>query len=344
MLWWVALACTPSTGALSGVLRPRVAFRAPVFPAALKGLPASASAAVSSSFTAASPSPPPKSARRRPRAAIVTGGTRGIGRGIAEALASEGRDLLLTYASDDVSARETARAVARLGARTVVLVRGDLSRSETRAELFARFDAVYGETHDLDAVVHNAGQYVGITAANDRNLSAQPLAFGDATLVDAGGAAQLEQMHYYQQLYGDAFVDLCERALARVSEERGAALVGISSPGCTTQYHPNLGYDMPGAGKCVMEYAMRLYALRAAARGVTVNVVVPGVTETRAWDRLAGGEEGGKLARGVAKRVSARARVMHTADVARVVGFLCSEAGRAITGVSLPLDGTHLRA
>ena len=74
-------------------------------------------------------------------------------------------------------------------------------------------------------------------------------------------------MHYYQRMYGDAYVDLCERGLARMSAEAGGgSLVGISSAGCTTQYNANLGYDMPGSGKCVMEYAMRLFALRCAGK------------------------------------------------------------------------------
>ena len=71
--------------------------------------------------------------------------------------------------------------------------------------------------------------------------------------------------------YGDAYVDLCERGLARMTD--GGSLVGISSPGCTVAYKANLGYDMPGSGKCVMEYAMRLIALRCAGKGVNCNVV-----------------------------------------------------------------------
>ena len=78
--------------------------------------------------------------------------------------------------------------------------------------------------------------------------------------------SQLDQMKYYQRLYGDAYVDLCECGLARMAEGSGGSLVGISSPGCTTQYNANLGYDMPGSGKCVMEYAMRLFALRCAGK------------------------------------------------------------------------------
>ena len=112
----------------------------------------------------------------------------------------------------------------------------------------------------------SACQYVGITSTNADGLQGgKPVGFGDGSLLDEEGATNLATMHYYQRMYGDAYVDLCERGLARMSAESGGgSLVGISSPGCTTQYNANLGYDMPGAGKCVMEYAMRLFALRCA--------------------------------------------------------------------------------
>lgn len=47
-----------------------------------------------------------------------------------------------------------------------------------------------------------------------------------------------------------------------------------------SQYNANLGYDMPGSGKCVMEYAMRLFAVRSASRGVNCNVVIPGIIDS----------------------------------------------------------------
>jgi len=51
-----------------------------------------------------------------------------------------------------------------------------------------------------------------------------------------------------------------------------------------SQYNANLGYDMPGSGKCVMEYAMRLFAVRSASRGVNCNVVIPGIDSIYAFE------------------------------------------------------------
>ena len=192
---------------------------------------------------------------------------------------------MLTY---NTNAEAAERAAADLRESYGVMVRcvgGDISLTTTRDAIFACFDADFKASHELSAVVHNAGQYVGITSENSDGLSAQPFGFGDGSLLSDDGSLQLEQMHYYQKMYGDGYVDLCERGLARMTN--GGSLVGISSPGCTLQYKANLGYDMPGSGKCVMEYAMRLFALRCADRNVNCNVVVPGVTSTDAWGKLA---------------------------------------------------------
>ena len=306
------------------------------------------------------------------RVAIVTGGTRGVGLGISQALAENDFDLLLTYNSDSAAAE---KAVLELKNQfpicAIETVGGDVSLPETRKAIFDKFDSAYAKTHCLGAVVHNAGQYVGVSSTNAAGIKATgpPPGFGDGSLLGADGGVDFTQMHYYQRMYGDAFVDLCERGLARFPED-GGSLVGISSPGCTLQFNPNLGYDMPGSGKrapaswrlplvpldaiaathtkrrCVMEYTMRLFAVRAAAKKVNANVVIPGVTPEGAWEALGAtrGMSGKEMAEGVASRLAPMGPTP-----AKVVGdgvaFLCSPAGRAVTGVSLPVDnGVHLKA
>ena len=187
------------------------------------------------------------------RVAIVTGGTRGVGLGISQALAENDFDLLLTYNSDSAAAE---KAVLELKNQfpicAIETVGGDVSLPETRKAIFDKFDSAYAKTHCLGAVVHNAGQYVGVSSTNAAGIKATgpPPGFGDGSLLGEDGGVDFTQMHYYQKMYGDAFVDLCERGLARFPED-GGSLVGISSPGCTLQFNPNLGYDMPGSGKCV---------------------------------------------------------------------------------------------
>ena len=279
------------------------------------------------------------------RVAIVTGGTRGIGRGISEALAAKGFDLLVTYNTDAKAAETAAAELKAAHGCTVECVGGDISRDTTRDAIFAHYDTAF-KSHELGAVIHNAGQYVGITSDNADGLSAANFGFGDGSMLDADGKMQLDVMHYYQRMYGDAYVDLMERGLARMTEEGGGSLVGVSSPGCTQQYNANLGYDMPGSGKCVMEYTMRLFALRCAAKGVNCNVVIPGVTETDAWGKLAEtrGAKKEELVAGIASRLSPMG-AMQPRQLGDAVAFLCSPEGRLITGVSLPVDGgVHLKA
>ena len=61
-------------------------------------------------------------------------------------------------------------------------------------------------------MVHNAGQYVGITSDNADGLTAGMLGFGDGSMLSAdGGSTNLATMRYYQRLYGDAYIDLMER-------------------------------------------------------------------------------------------------------------------------------------
>ena len=89
---------------------------------------------------------------------------------------------------------------------------------------------------------------------------------------------------YYQRMYGEAFIDLCERSLARMDDNSndnnsssdgggGGTIIGISSPGVSAHYYMNrlVLYSMPGSGKSLVEYSMRIHAGRVASRGINVN-------------------------------------------------------------------------
>ena len=91
---------------------------------------------------------------------------------------------------------------------------------------------------------------------------------------------------------------------------------------------------------------MRLFALRCAGRNVNCNVVIPGVTTTDAWGRLAAtrGTTKDELVAGISSRLSPMGSMTPRA-LGDAVAFLCSPEGRLVTGVSLPVDGgVHLKS
>ena len=234
----------------------------------------------------------------RPKVAIVTGGTRGIGKGIVQALAGTGNyhGFILSYNSNQDAAEAFRTELEHqlrqsLGGRKrkeakVCIVGGDLSVSENRDKIFDCFDHEFPHG-DLCTLVHNAGQYVGVTSANEHGIakSDQSLKFGDGSLLNDDNKVNFESMQFYQKLYGEAFVDLCERSLKRMKEAHArcvaenskyrGSIVGISSPGCNAAFKMTSGYDMPGSGKCVMEFSIRHYAHSVAEYGINCNVIIP---------------------------------------------------------------------
>ena len=278
------------------------------------------------------------------KVAIVTGGTRGIGKGIAEALAKKQYDLLLSYNSDYESAMDTCNFLEKKYDCRVELFSGDISLKSTRKKLFKCYDMKYKNTHHLGVAVHNAGQYIGITSGNSDGLSnpSKNFAFGDGSLIE-NDEFDINVMRFYQKMYGEAYIDICERSIPRM--KRGGSLIGISSPGCTTQFNPSPGYDMPGSGKCIMEYAMRLFALRCAPLDINCNVVIPGFTKTEAWDRIGALREttGDSIVEKMSEKYSPNGP-MTPDEVGEGITLLCSPEGRYITGISLPIDkGVHLK-
>mmetsp|Transcript_18369 Transcript_18369/g.26599 ORF Transcript_18369/g.26599 Transcript_18369/m.26599 type:complete len:320 (+) Transcript_18369:56-1015(+) len=291
--------------------------------------------------------------------ALITGGTRGIGSGIARVLAEDGYDLLLTYNSDKEAADAFAKTLADDCAGNdgselrVECAGGDISSCSTRDEIFKVLDSMTeNDDRRLAVLVHNAGQYVGITSDNSDGIQAgKTLSFGDGSLVDEEGRTNFDTMHYYQRMYGEAFVDLCERSLLRMGSIQnggGGSIVGISSPGvCAHYYGPDWSYSMPGSGKSLMEYSMRIYAAKVAERGINVNVIIPGVTKTLAWKRLAkkrGLDDESQMMEGIVERSVPLKKMTTPADIGNTVKFLCSESGKFLTGTVLPIDGgLHLK-
>ncbi|KAL7468108.1 hypothetical protein ACHAXS_008337 [Conticribra weissflogii] len=342
----------------------------------------------SSPASSASGSPPITTTDGPMRVAIITGGTRGIGRGITDALSETGeyRGFILVYNTNREAAEKYCEELKRrvFGETTNIeansfedesrlkirLVGGDISLESTRDRIFDCFDREFAASVEVEGgsskceaelalMVHNAGQYVGVTSDNSHGISKpdQTKKFGDGSLLATGengrDKVDMSYMTFYHKLYGEAFIDLCERSLKRMRDAHSrhnmlegsffrGSIVGISSPGCNAAFSMSPGYDMPGSGKCLMEFSIRHYALSAAQYGINCNVIIPGVTRSDAWDKVA--EQQGLSDK---EAIFARSKgmipmgdVAEAKDIGDVVAFLSGHGGgRFMTGLSLRVDG-----
>ena len=104
---------------------------------------------------------------------------------------------------------------------------------------------------------------------------------------------------------------------------------------------------MPGSGKSLMEYSMRIYAAKVADRGINVNIIIPGVTKTKVWSRLAkkrGLDDDSQMMEALVESRVPLKRMTTPRDIGNSVKFLCSDSGKFLTGTVVPMDGgLHLK-
>lgn len=92
---------------------------------------------------------------------------------------------------------------------------------------------------------------------------------------------------------------------------------------------------------------MRIYASKVAGRGINVNVIVPGVTKSEAWNKLAKkrGVEADTIAENIVQNRVPMKKMIYPKDIGNMVKFLCSESGKFVTGTVIPIDGgLHMKS
>ncbi|MEV6926817.1 3-ketoacyl-ACP reductase [Dactylosporangium sp. NPDC051485] len=187
-------------------------------------------------------------------AALVTGASRGIGRGIALCLASSGFDVVVNYASNAAAAQEVAAEVAKRGARAAV-VQGDLALREDRARLVEESYRAFG---DIDLLVNNAGVAPAVRADI---LEAGEESFDRLVGINLKGPYFLTQL-------------VANRMIAAGTRGR---IVTISSMSAYTASVNRGDYCITKAGLSMLT---KLYAARLAEHGINVYEVRPGIIET----------------------------------------------------------------
>ena len=236
--------------------------------------------------------------------AIVTGGSRGIGRAVAMRLAKDGMNLVINYRGNSAAAEETERLCRELGAE-VLLVQGDVSRAEDCEKLAAQAKDAFGR---VDVLVNNAGiTRDGLLA---RMTEEDFRAVLDVNLVGPWNMMKAVNRIMMKQRYG--------------------RIVNLSS---VTGLMGNMGQTNYAAAKAGIVGMTKSYAREVASRGITVNAVAPGFIDTDMTEAMPEGAKD-KIITGIPM-----GRTGKPEDVAEAVAFLASEPAGYITGEVLRVDG-----
>ena len=238
------------------------------------------------------------------RAALVTGGAKGIGRAVCLALAEKGMDIAVNYAGSAAAAEETAAACRALGVRAVTL-QADVRRPENCQKLVEDTVAALGR---IDVLVNNAG-----ITADTLMLRMTEADFDNVLATNLKGAF------------------FCTKAASRyMMRQRYGRIVSISS---VVGLHGNAGQTNYAAAKAGLVGLTKSVAKEYAARHITANVVAPGFIDT---DMTAAMPESARAA--TAASIPA-GKVGDAKDVAAAVAFLAGEQSGYITGQVLCVDG-----
>jgi 3-oxoacyl-[acyl-carrier protein] reductase len=238
------------------------------------------------------------------KAALVTGGSRGIGRAIAGRLALDGAVVAINYLSDEAAARDALREIEESGGRGV-LVRGDVSIAAEANDMVA---ATVREAGGIHILVNNAG------------LSADALTM------------RLSEEDWDRVLDTDlkgAFLTIKD-ALRPMIRQRWGRIINIAS---VVAFTGNAGQTSYAAAKAGLLGLTKSVAREVATRGVTANVVAPGLIDTAMTQALS--EE----ARSWMLDQVPMGRAGTVEDVAGVAAFLAGDEASYMTGQVIRVDG-----
>ncbi|MEV6067878.1 3-oxoacyl-ACP reductase FabG [Nocardia sp. NPDC052001] len=234
--------------------------------------------------------------------AVVTGGSRGIGREIVLDLARGGYDVAFCYNSDSAAAQEV---VAAATGGSVLPIRADVRDEQQVDEFLEAAEAKFGSP---DCVITSAG------VTDDQSLVSM----------------SSESWHRVIDTNLTGVFNVCRRAAFGMVKQRSGAIVTIAS---VSGVYGNPGQTNYSAAKAGTVGFTKSLAKEVGRFGVRVNAVVPGYIDSDMTGHLTGPKRAA-LEKSIALR-----RFGEPADVADLVGFLVSDRARYITGAVLHVDG-----
>ena len=242
--------------------------------------------------------------KHKGKVALITGASRGIGRSIALQLAKEGAEVILNYRRSKTECEDVLNEIAELGGNGIA-VRADVGNEDKTDAMFEVIKSEYGK---LDILIANAS-------------------FGiPGNILDATNR------------YWDVTFNATSRSIfhcsLRASElmENGGNIVSVTSYGGQRVLK---GYGVVGPAKAAVEGLTRSLAVELAPRGIVVNGVMPGITDTKSFRAI---NDSDSIINLVEDRTPT-GRLVTPEDVAQVVDFLCTPAASMIVGQFIIIDG-----
>lgn len=240
------------------------------------------------------------------KVALVTGGSRGIGKAIALRLAEHGMDIVVNYVRHKQDALTTAEQVEKFGQRCL-LVKANVAKE---SDVEAMFNTIAEEFSSLDVLVSNAASGV-----------LKPV-------------MELTERHWNwaMNINARALLSLVHHSLPLMKE--GGRVIAVSSIG-SVRAIPN--YTTVGASKAALESLVRHLAVEFGPRGIRVNTISAGVVDTDALKKFPNRET---ILDNALQRTPL-GRLITTDDVADVTLFLCSNLANMIQGQVITVDGGY---
>jgi 3-oxoacyl-[acyl-carrier protein] reductase len=236
--------------------------------------------------------------------ALVTGGSRGIGRAIVKAFAAEGARVALVYRGSQAAADQLVQEIAQAGGKAVAL-QADVTKAEAAQACVDRVEKEWGR---LDILVNNAG-----IIHDDLFVRLEPEAWQSVLATNLGGT-----------------YNFCKAVAYPMMKQRRGRIINISS---VAAEHVNPGQTNYAASKGAINAFTRALAVELASRNVTVNAIAPGFIETDMSEAVR--NKAGDL---IKKFIPMR-RIGQPEDIARVAVFLASADSAYLTGQVLTVDG-----
>jgi 3-oxoacyl-[acyl-carrier protein] reductase len=233
--------------------------------------------------------------------AIVTGGSKGIGRAICVELARAGYYTVINYMSDKNGAEETLAMVEDGGSRGEIY-QFDVRDGETAEKVV---DDIAKRLGSIDILINNAG-------------------------IVADGLFMMMPQENWQSVIDtslNGFYNMTRPVIEQMVRKKKGAIVSISS---ASSLMANRGQANYSAAKAGLNAASRAVASEVARLGIRVNVVAPGLIET---DMIK------EAPKAQIKSMIPMARIGRPEEVARVVGFLCSDGASYMTGQIISVNG-----